>query len=86
MDLSLLPEMVGADTVASITSVTCINAVGGLTSDLTITNTAVASGNKGAQAKIAGGQDGAQYIVSFKVLTTNGYTLIGIGYLYVDDR
>jgi len=87
MDLSLLSEIVGGDTVASVTSVSQFIAASGLVStDLTITSIAVAAGNKGVQCKIAGGTDGVQYLLSFKVLTTNGYTLIGIGYLYIDDR
>ena len=88
MDFSNLPEIAAGDTVASVTSVTCTGAVGtgGSVSDLTLSNTAVHSGNKGADVRIAAGVDGITYQLSFKVLTTNGYTLVGVGYLYVDDR
>jgi hypothetical protein len=87
MDLSLLPEMVAGDTVASVTSVTAATTTPGASpSDLTFTNEGVASGNEGAQVEISGGIDGATYQISFEVLTTHGYTLVGIGYLYVDDR
>ena len=87
MDLSQLPEIVSGDTVASVTSVTVATSTPGASpSDLTLSNEAVASGSKGAQVEISGGLDGATYQISFEVLTTNGYTLVGIGYLYVDDR
>ncbi len=87
MDLSLLPEIGGGDTVSSVTSVTAsTNTAGAAGSDLTITNIGVASGNQGAQCKIAGGTDGATYQITFTVLTAAGYTLVGIGYLYIDDR
>ena len=87
MDLSQLPEMTGGDTVSSVGTV-AVSVVGnvGASADLTISNKAVASGNKGAQFKIASGTDGAQYLISVTVTTTAGYTLIGIGYLYIDDR
>jgi hypothetical protein len=87
MDFSALPEIVAGDTVSSVTSVSQFNAANGAVStDLTITSQAVASGNKGAQCKISGGVDGTTYLLSFKVATVGGYTLIGIGYLYIDDR
>ena len=87
MDLSQLPEILGGDTVSSVTSITCVAAsVPGSTTDLTLTSKAVTSGNNGAQCKIAGGHDGITYILNFTVATTAGYTLTGIGYLYVDDR
>jgi hypothetical protein len=87
MDLSLLPEISGGDTVSSVTSVTAATTTAGAAaSDLTVTSTAVASGSQGAQCKIAGGTDNATYQISFTVLTAAGYTLVGIGYLYIDDR
>jgi hypothetical protein len=87
MDLSQLPEIAGGDTVSSVGTVG-VSVVGpvGASADLTISSKAVASGNKGAQFKIAGGTDGATYLISVTVTTTAGYTLVGIGYLYVDDR
>src|SRR5437879_4254750 len=58
MDLSLLPEISGGDTVASVTSVSASTSTAGASaSDLTITNNAVAAGNQGPQCKIAGGTD-----------------------------
>jgi hypothetical protein len=57
---------------------------GAQASDLTISSTAI-SGSK-VNAKIAGGVDGATYQIEFTAVTTNGYTLCGIGYLFVDDR
>ncbi len=87
MDLSQLPEITGGDTVSSVGTV-AVSVVGplGASADLTISNKAVASGNKGAQFKIAGGTDSATYLISVTVTTAAGFTLIGIGYLYVDDR
>ena len=87
MDFSLLPEIVAGDTVSSVTSVTVTTSTYGASpSDLTLSNEGVASGNKGAQVEISGGIDGSMYQLSFEVLTANGDTLVGIGYLYVDDR
>jgi hypothetical protein len=88
MDLSALTEIVGGDTIASVTSIVCTEArgAGTATSDLALTSKAVASGNKGGQCKIAGGMDGGEYQLTFTLLTAAGYTLVGIGYLYVSDR
>jgi len=87
MDLSQLPEIVGGDTIAGITSVTVTtNTPGASPADLTTSALAVATGNTAVQCKISGGMDAAIYCVSFKAVTTAGYTLIGIGYLYIDDR
>lgn len=87
MDLANLPEISGGDTVSSVTSISCVGAsVPGAPSDLTLTSKAVTANSKGAQCKIAGGNDGVTYILNFTVLTAAGYTLVGIGYLYVDDR
>jgi hypothetical protein len=89
MDLSLLPEIVGGDTVSSVNSVTVTtSSVGAQPSDINITGVAVSASpaNKGAQCKVTGGIDGATYQLSFNVLTAAGYTLVGIGYIYIDDR
>jgi hypothetical protein len=89
MDLSLLPEIVGGDTVASVNSVNVATSTpGAQPSDLTITNIAVSASpaNKGAQCKVAGGIDGATYQLSFAVTTAANYLLVGIGYIYIDDR
>lgn len=88
MDLSNLPEIVGGDTIASVTTILCTGVVGtgGSTSDLTLSSKAVTSSNKGGQCKIAGGVDGCTYQLSFALLSTAGYTLVGIGYLLVEDR
>ena len=86
MDLSALPEFAG-DTVSAVTSVVASTTTpGASSSDLTISSKAVASGSKGATCKIAGGIDGATYLIEFTVTTANGYTLCGVGYLFVDDR
>lgn len=85
MDLSNLPEIVAGDTVAAVSSVTATAETPGAAA-LTIAGIAVASGNKGAKATISGGTDGAQYIVSFTVTTAGGATLVGIGYLAINDR
>jgi hypothetical protein len=87
MDLSALPEIVAGDTVASVSSITCTGAsIGGGASDLTLTSKTTSSSTQGAQCKIAGGVDGITYTMAFTVITTAGYTLVGIGYLYIDDR
>lgn len=86
MDLSALPEF-ATDTVTAVSSVVASTTTPGAgPSDLTISAKAVASGSKGATCKIAGGIDGATYLIEFTVTTANGYTLCGVGYLYVDDR
>ena len=70
MDLSQLPEMTGGDTVSSVGTV-AVSDIGnvGASADLTISNKAVASGNKGAQFKIAGGTDDA-HLFAFRVTVT----------------
>jgi hypothetical protein len=88
MDFSNMPEIVGGDTLTGTPTWNCISAVGtgGKTSDLAFTSPALHAGNKGADVKIAGGVDGVTYGVSASVTTAAGYTLVGIGYLYIDDR
>jgi hypothetical protein len=87
MDLSALPEIVAGDTIASVVAITCTGATpGGATTDLTLASKAVDSASKGGQCVISGGLDGITYQLTFELLTTAGYTLTGIGYLYVDDR
>jgi len=85
MDLSNLPEISGGDTVSAVSSVTAAAETPGAAA-LSISSTGVASGNKGATAIIAGGSDGATYLVSFTVTTAGGATLVGIGYLAINDR
>ncbi len=86
MDLSALPEF-ATDSVTAVSSVVASTSTPGASpSDLTITAKTVASGSKGATCKIAGGLDGATYLIEFTVTTANGYTLCGVGYLFVDDR
>jgi hypothetical protein len=86
MDLSALPEF-ASDTVTGVNSVVAGTTTPGASpSDLTISAKAVASGSKGATCKIAGGLDGATYLIEFTVTTANGYTICGVGYLFVDDR
>src|SRR5580700_5459794 len=57
MDMSLLPEIVAGDTVASVTSILCTSVVSGpgATADLTLSSKAVTSNSKGSQCKVAGG-------------------------------
>jgi hypothetical protein len=89
MDLSLLPEIVGGDTVSSVSSVVVATSTpGAAPADLTISAIAVSASpaNKGAQCKVAGGIDGATYQLTFTVITAANYTLAGIGYIYIDDR
>jgi hypothetical protein len=87
MDLSQLPEIAGGDTVASVTMIVCVSAsAGGATTDLTLSSKTTSSSPQGAQCKVAGGLDGITYLLEFTVATTAGYTLVGVGYLYVDDR
>jgi hypothetical protein len=87
MDLSQLPEIAGGDTVASVTTILCTQASqGDATSDLTLSSKATSSSPQGAQCQVAGGVDGITYTLEFTVLTTAGWTLVGVGYLYVDDR
>ena len=86
MDMSNLPEISGGDTVSSVSSVTATLLGPPGSSALTLSSQAVASNNKGATVKISGGSDGATYLISFTVATAAGYTLVGIGYLYIDDR
>ncbi len=88
MSMALLPEIAGGDTIASVTSILCTSVVSGpgATSDLTLSSKAVTSNSQGGQCKIAGGTDGVTYLLTFTLLTAAGNTLVGIGYLYVDDR
>jgi hypothetical protein len=91
MNLSALPELVGGDTVATISSIVCTAVtqpanLGATTSDLTFSSQSVPGGGQGAQVKISGGVDGAKYTIAFTIVTTAGYTLVGVGYLYVDDK
>jgi hypothetical protein len=86
MDLSALPEF-ATDTVTAVSSVVASTRTPGASpSDLTISAKAVASGSKGVTCKIAGGLDGATYLIEFTVTTAGGYIICGVGYLYVDDR
>jgi hypothetical protein len=85
MDMSALPELAGSDTVSSITSITCTEALGGSTNDLTITSKTTSSSPKGASCKIAGGVDGARYTITHVVVTAASLTLVGIGYLFIDE-
>ncbi len=85
MDLSNLPEISAGDTVSAVSSVTAAGETPGAAA-LTIGSTGVASGNKGAKATISGGTDGATYLVTFTVTTAGGATLVGIGYLTINDR
>jgi hypothetical protein len=78
MDFSVLPEISGGGAISSVTSVTASP------SDLTVGATSI-SGSK-AQAVLSGGTDGLQYTVAFTVATSGGSTLVGIGYLMVDDQ
>ena len=78
VDFSNLPEISGGGSISSITSVAASP------SDLTVGATSIA-GSK-AQAVLSGGTDGLQYTVTFTVATSAGSTLVGIGYLMVDDQ
>jgi hypothetical protein len=88
LDFSLLPEIAAGDTLTGTPTWQCTTAIGtgGKTSDLAFTTPAVHPGNKAADVKIAAGLDGVTYTISATVTTTAGYTLVGIGYLYIDDR
>jgi hypothetical protein len=88
MDLSNLPEFAAGDTIASVTYVHCTTAVGtgGSTTDLTLGTISMHAGNKGVDVIIGAGIDGVTYTLAFAVLTVAGYTLVGIAYLYIDDR
>jgi hypothetical protein len=77
MDFGNQPEVQGGQTLSS-------PSVSGSPSGLTITGAAV-SGNK-VQATVAGGTDGTLYQLSFQCATSGGATLVGIGYLQVDDQ
>ncbi len=90
MDLSEQPEIVAGDTVASVVSITCMEASGAGTvtaaiTDLTLTVKAVSSDPQGAQCMIAGGVDKGVYLLKFVVLTTAGAKLGGRGRLRVED-
>jgi hypothetical protein len=80
MDFSQLPEISSGGTLAGVTSVTATPA--GLTVGTgTISGTTVL-------VTLSGGTDGVLYQLSFTV-TTNANpaaTLVGIGYLLVDDQ
>jgi hypothetical protein len=78
MDFSNLPEISGGGSISSITSVVASP------NDLTVGATSI-SGNK-AQAVLSAGTDGTQYTVTFTIVTSGGSTLLGIGYLLVDDQ
>jgi hypothetical protein len=86
MDFSQMPEIVAGDTISSVTAVTGTVESGYNASSLTVGTTGVAGSSKTATAVLSGGTDGAIYKVSFKVATTAGYTLIGVGYLCIDDE
>ncbi len=77
MDFGNQPEIQGGQTLSS-PSVTATPA------GLTITGATI-SGNR-VQATIAGGTDGILYTLSFQCATSGGATLVGIGYLQVDDQ
>jgi hypothetical protein len=80
MDFANLPEIVAGGALAAVTSVTASPA--GLT-----VGTGAIAGTK-VQVTISGGTDGVLYQVVFTA-TTNANpaaTLVGIGYLLVDDQ
>jgi hypothetical protein len=80
MDFANLPEIAGGGALAAVTSVTATPA--GLT-----VGTGTIAGTK-VQVTISGGTDGVLYQVAFTA-TTNANpaaTLVGIGYLLVDDQ
>ncbi len=80
MDFSQLPEIAGGAALAGVASVTASP------SGLTV-GTGTIAGNT-VHATLSGGTDGVLYQVSFTV-TTNANppaTLVGIGYLLVDDQ
>jgi hypothetical protein len=80
MDFSQLPEIVGGAALAGVTAVTASPA--GLT-----VGTGTIAGNT-VQVTLSGGTDGVLYQISFTA-TTNASppaTLVGIGYLLVDDQ
>jgi hypothetical protein len=80
MDFSQLPEIAGGGALAAVTSVTASPA--GLT-----VGTGTISGNT-VQVTLSGGTDGILYQVSFTATTNRNppATLVGIGYLLVDDQ
>jgi hypothetical protein len=85
MSLANLPEISSGDTVSAVASVTATALSTGAAA-LTLTNEAVTGSSQGAQCQIAGGTDGVTYQIVFTVTTAGGWTLVGIGYLLIDDQ
>jgi hypothetical protein len=77
MDFSNLPEVQSGQTLSS-------PSVSATPPGLTF-GTATVSGNK-VQVTVSSGTDGVLYTLSFQCTTSGGATLVGIGYLMVDDQ
>jgi hypothetical protein len=77
MDMSNLPEVQSGQTLSSPT-------VTATPFGLTLGSPTI-SGNK-VQVTISSGTDGVLYTLSFQCATSGGATLVGIGYLMVDDQ
>ncbi len=85
MDFSLLPEIVGGDTITSAAApVVTTSSQGAVAGDLTITSVAIAGSPPTAvKCQISGGVAGSDYEITFRVGTANGYTLQAVGYLQI---
>lgn len=81
MDFSA--NLAAGETIASVTSFTSDAPTGAAT--LTISSIAAASDGLGAQARVAGGSDGARYKLTALVTTNMSNILEGEGYLQVRD-
>ncbi len=84
MSFALMPEIVAGATLASVTSVVGTAENPTDATALTISGKAVTNSTS-AHATISAGQDGAYYRVEYTVVLSTGITLVGVGYMAVDD-
>jgi hypothetical protein len=79
-----LPEITGGQQLTGITSVTA-NIVTNLAGAGNLTVGASTLSGSSVQVLLSGGTDGVTYQIVFTVTTNAGVTLVGIGYLLVED-